>query len=370
MTPPCRLAPTFLAMTLPNSPVLPKLRGALYDIPMIGSTCLDAVDKTRLAPFIEIGSLAARKMPLHHVYRCLHAILARHLCAANAFVAVLEGEDRLRFPYYVDEKGAEDPLAIFPREGLTAHVLDRNTIVCASRDPGLLDRVSFIGERPEDWVGAPLRGRDGRPEGILCVQTYAAGSRYSDADLCLLEFAAEQLSVAIQLQHLDRDLATRKIEALEDRLTDLDTLYAGIHEIVTDLIPSARDCFIIARVDLAAVRFRPVFWRDLRDDWDNIDWPMDRGVSAYIYNESRHSFVYEKDVTVLPASLKGIGSMPAYWLGVPIWRGEDIIGIVIVQSYDDGEPITREDEAIMNSIAPCIASAITRTELFERTMQR
>lgn len=322
-----------------------------------------------LKPFLEIGRLVGQKLHLPLVYRRLHDILAREMPARNLFIAVLEGRDNLRFPYFADEREPEDQLATYPKEGLTAFVIDEGRTVCISRERGILDRVAFIGVAPVDWVGIPLRGRDGAVFGILSVQTYEEGESYSDVDLELLEFSAGQLSIALQLQLYDRDIAIGRIASLLDETGDIEELYAGIHAVVSDLIPAARSCFIIARVDGAAMRFRPVYWRDINDDWDSIDWPIDRGFASYIYKVIRRAFVYERGRTAIPAEHIPIGTQPYYWLGVPLWNGSEIIGIVIAQSYDADEPVTREDEAMLSIVAPHIANAIIRTELYERTRQ-
>ncbi len=322
-----------------------------------------------LRPFLEIGKLAGRKLHLPLFCRGLHEVLARELPAKNLYIAVLEGKDNLRFPYFVDEREPEDQLANYPKEGLTAFIVDEGRTVWVGREPEILDRVNFVGERPVDWIGIPLRGRDGAVFGILAVQTYVEGEGYDHADLELLEFAAGQLSIALQLQHYDRDIAIGRIAALLDETGDLAEVYAGVHQIVADLIPAAKSCFIIARVDAAAKRFRPVYWRDINDDWDRIDWPIDRGFASYIYRGTQKAFVYERGRTKVPAEFLPIGTPPYYWLGVPLWNGTSIIGIAIAQSYDENDPVTREDEAMLSIVAPHIANAISRAELFERTRQ-
>jgi len=308
-------------------------------------------------------------MHLPLVYRGIQRILDSYMPAKNLYIAVTEGSEALRFPYFVDERETESQLANYPKEGLTAFVIDQARSVWIGKEPEILERVRFVGERPTDWIGVPLRGRDASTIGILAVQTYNEGECYRESDLDLLEFAAGQLSIALQLQLYDREIAISRIAALVDEASDLMELYGGIHRVVTDLIPAAESCFIIARIDEAERRFKPVFWRDVNDDWDNIDWPIDRGFSSYIYKVTHEPFVYERGKTEIPEIFIPIGTQPYYWLGVPLRNGDQIIGIVIAQSYDAESPVTREDEAMLSSVAPHIAQAIRRTELYERTIK-
>jgi len=317
-------------------------------------------------PYIEIGLMVGRRKHLPALYSHLHAILSREMPARNMFVAILEGEQKLRFPYYVDERDTEDQLADYPKEGLTAFVMDEDRTVHLRLEPGILGTVDVIGELPVDWVGVPLRGRDGAVSGMLAIQSYRDGETFGDDDVRLLEFAAGQLSMAIQLQQFDRDLAINRIAALVDETVDLDELYEGVHGIVADLIPAARSCFIIAMVDAAAERFRPVFWRDSQDDWDAIDWPLDRGFAGYIYNVQKKPFIFERGRTKAPRDYQPIGAPPYYWLGVPLWNPREMIGVVIAQSYEMDNPVTREDMAMLSIVAPHIANAIGRSEFYAR----
>ena len=327
----------------------------------------DDRERAVLRPFLEIAKLVGGKLSLPLLYRRFHEILAREMPAKNLYIAVIEGPESLRFPYFIDEREAEDQLANYPKEGLTAFVIDEGRSIHIGREPKILESVAFVGERPVDWVGIPLRDRDGAVSGILSVQTYKEGEFYDEWDLELLEFAAGQLSIVLELRLYDRNLAISRIATLLDETSDLLELYKGIHGVVSDLIPAAKGCFIIARVDAAAKHFLPVYWRDLHDDWDRIDWPIDRGLSSYIYRVTKSPIIFERGKTKLPAEFLPIGSPPFYWLGVPLWNSREIIGIVIVQSYDSDDPVTREDEAMLSIVGPHIANAINRTELYERT---
>jgi hypothetical protein len=285
--------------------------------------------------------------------------------ASNMFVALLEGADGIRFPYYVDEIEPEDQFSVYAKAGLTAYVLDAGTPVWIGREPDVLDKVEYIGPRPSDWIGIPLADRAGQVFGALVVQTYEAGGAYDEDDLRFLVFSASQLALAIQLQRLDRDMAIERIAALVDETTELDDLYPRLHEIVASLIPVARRSFVIARIDEEAGRFRPVYWRDERDDWDAVDWPLDRGMSGYICRVACESFIYEEGRTPAPPGFIAIGAPPRFWLGAPLRSGGRIIGVVFTQSYEAESPITRDDEATLVSICPHLAQAIGRLEFFE-----
>jgi GAF domain-containing protein len=326
-----------------------------------------ALKKDRTEAYRNISRLTSSRLHLPIVYRKIHDILKKVMDAENLYIAVLEGRNHLRFPYFIDNLEPENDLQIYDKGGLTGYAIDRGIVTWIGREPDLLDRVAFLGPRPSDWIGVPMLSREGERAGLFAVQTYAEGGRYDDDELDLVEFAARQVSLALQLHLYDRELAVNRIGALVDESLELGDLYRGIHRIVADLIPAADSCFLIARIDEEAGRFKPVFWRDSEDDWDSIVWPLDRGLSAYVCSVLRDSFIFERGKVSVPEGVKPIGTMPRSWLGVPLFHGDKIIGLVVVQSYRDDDPITREDKATLSAVAPHIAAAIDRAELFELT---
>jgi len=319
--------------------------------------------------YIGILRLVNSRLSLPLVYGGCHGLLKSRMPAANMYVCIQEPDGLLRFPYYVDERFSEGPLGTFPKAGLTAYVIDTHHRYWISRDARPPASYVPVGPLPEDWIGVPLFDRDGAVLGVLAVQTYQTGTRYGDDDLAFVEFAAQALSLAIQLARQDRERAVHRIAALVEDTVDIADLYSRIHEIIGDVIPASRKNIIIARVDESSGTFKTVYWRDQKDDFSTMYWPLDQGFSGYIYRISHTSFIFENERTQIPHEVIPIGSPSKYWLGSPLFSQEKIIGIVVIQSYDESEAITKEDEYTLNSICPYIASAINHTELLARLLK-
>jgi GAF domain-containing protein len=316
--------------------------------------------------YLKVLSSVNSRASLPVVYASCHEALAARMPAADMYISLVEG-DKLRFPYYVDRINAESTLTILPREGWTGYVLDRAERYWMSVDPPPPDGVAPIGTVPSDWLGVPLVDRGGAPIGVLAVQTYEPGASYGDDDVAFVEFVAGAVSLAVQLATQDRELAIRRIAALVDDALDLRDLYAGIHEIMKSVLPASRRNIVIAKVDEDAGMFRPVYWRDEKDDFDALPWTLDSGFCGYIYGHLKSSFVFEAGKVPIPPEVRPIGYPPKYWLGAPLLGRDRIIGVVIVQSYDQDEAITKEDQYTLDGICPYIAEAIGATELFQRS---
>lgn len=317
----------------------------------------------------DVLRLVNSRLSLPLVYAGVRRILSRRMPAANMFVSLIEGEG-LRFPYYIDEFEPEDTLDFFPKEGWTGYVIDRQARYWSTRDTAPPASITPVGPLPKDWLGVPLMDRDGSTIGALAVQTYESESCYTEEDERFIQFTASVLSVAIQLARQDADIAIRRIAALVDEIVDLDDLYPRIQQILEYVIPAARKNLIFAKVDAGAGVFRPVYWLDEKDGKKISEWPLNHGLSGYIYGVRGKSYIYENGTTPLPPGVYSTGTDPSHWLGVPLYNQDRIIGVVVIQSYEPSEVITREDEYVLNSICPYIAAAISHTELFSLKMRK
>jgi len=316
-----------------------------------------------------LASLVASGMPLVGLYSGLQAILASRMPARNMFIALIEPPHNLRFPWFADEKIPESPLALYPYEGLTAFLMDRGRRLWKAEEPDFLELTTYVGVAPADWLGIPFRDRRGEVTGAIVVQTYDEGAGYSEEDAEFLEFASLQVSLAVQLHAQDSELAVRRIEELVEQTTELEHLYPGIHAIIAKLIPAARRSFMIARVDPKAGLFRLVYCRDEWEPGRVEPWNLGAGLSGFVYSTSPGFYIYEDGATPLPEGVSAIGDRPAaFWLGAPIRIEGEVTGVVIIQTYDRSEPITREDGLSLQSICPHIGQAIARTELFRHGM--
>lgn len=303
---------------------------------------------------------SGRSLP--DVYAASHVILSRRMPADSMYVCLKE-QGGMRFPYYVDEMDPSDSFTLHPVRGLTGFVLTEGKRYWMSRDEPPPQGFEPIGAIPSDWIGLPMLDARGEAFGVLTVQTYEAGRVYVDADAEFLACMATALSAAIRMARLERDLAISRIASFVEDTVDVADLYRMLHDTIAGIIPAARRNFIIARVDETAGAFRSVYWVDEMDADLYRTWPLDRGFTGYIYSVSRKPLVYIDGATELPREWPLFGTKPLYFLGAPLFVNETMLGIIAIQSYDHGRPITREDERALEAVSRYVAQAICRTEL-------
>ncbi len=159
---------------------------------------------------------------LDEFYGLIHEIITELMPAKNNFYIALFDEDSgiVRFPYFVDEFEKKPGPQKFGK-GLTEYVFRTGEPLLASPEvvKKLEDKgeIVLLGPPSIDWLGVPLKV-EGRTIGVLVVQSYTEGLRYSENEKNILIFVSEQVAMAI-----DRKQA-------EDTLRESEELYRSVVE--------------------------------------------------------------------------------------------------------------------------------------------
>src|SRR5436190_1417058 len=100
------------------------------------------------------------------------------------------------------------------------------------------------------------------------------------------------------------------------------------------------------------------------DKFDDVAPPqkLGRGLTAYALSQARPTLLYDEDVDRLceEGEVEAVGTAAAVWLGVPLRTPDGIIGVLVVQHYEDRSAYTERDIELLSSAAGQIALAIQR----------
>lgn len=189
------------------------------DGPILGvfGVALDVTERVRAervqSALYRIAQAAVTSQNLRELLRSIHGIVGELMSATNFYIALHHPEtNTLSFPYFVDEN--EDPPEPQPMDrGLTEYVLRTGKPLLATPDvfARLLaeGEVAQVGPDCLDWLGVPLTVKD-LTFGVLVIQSYTEGVRYTEADRDLLRFVSSQVAQVVDRRRTEESLLERE----------------------------------------------------------------------------------------------------------------------------------------------------------------
>jgi GAF domain-containing protein len=326
---------------------------------------------------------------LDELYSSIHHVLGELMPVENFYIALYDAnKDLISFPYYVDQYDTPPPPAK-PEHGLTEYILRTKKPLWAHESVfrQLVEKgeVQVVGSDSIDWIGVPLKVEE-RIIGVMVAQSYTEGVLYNQDDLNLMEFVSTQVAVSIERKKAEDALRVSLVEtrkhaerlALLNRIAraisttlNLDMLLEIVYQEVTSVVPA--DSFFVALYDLQTdqLDFRIRVDRDVREE-PHFRPLKGSALTALVVNSRKSLLIrdYEQEKDLLPAmTLWGTGQPSQSWLGVPMLLGEEVVGVISVQSYNSYAFGEREQE-LLSTIADTVAVAIENARLYEAEKRR
>ena len=166
-----------------------------------------------------------------------------------------------------------------------------------------------------------------------------------------------------------------QLSELSSSITDLDAFYQGLESVIKTLL--ATDSFNIALLtpsnELQFTYCHNPVEKRLHED---LDVAKGRKSLTGLVLESQapiHCSAKERMALAKADKIVLYGSVWTDWLGVPLKRGEQVIGVISLQSYDKKRYFSEENCQILEFIAEHLVTAIDRVrsrELLESSIQQ
>ncbi|HEY2347241.1 MAG TPA: GAF domain-containing protein [Xanthomonadaceae bacterium] len=354
------------------------------------------------AVVLDISKRSAHCKDLRVFYRAVHAAIARIMSARSFYIALYDAAaNGIRFAYRVDEKDeVPEPDELFPLQ--PSHV-SPTSMVIRSGKPLVISREEIVarntqgrswgaGAPAEHWVGMPLIGNDGAVFGAIVVQSYVPGFRYSEEDVALFGLmtehvadAVEQVQFAARLERaiadrtssLEREIAERRnaenlqrvlyeISALSVKDIDLDAFYLELHRIMGELMYAKN--FAVVLYDPATEMVRFPYYADEKDAMPPTTYrrPAGDGLTGYVMKARAPQCIDQRRYQELAQSgqlVNVIGSTDFnVWMGAPLAYQDQMLGAIILQSYDAQIGYDERDLKLLNFVADHIAAALSRKQ--------
>jgi GAF domain-containing protein/CheY-like chemotaxis protein len=228
-------------------------------------------------------------------------------------------------------------------------------------------------EPGESWLAVPILARD-QPTGVV-IFTDERSNAFSEADERLAATIASSMGVALENARLVEETRQRASElaivndisqAVASQL-DLDQLIKNTGEQLrttfrADIVYIAllnRDTGMIDfpyRVERGKVAPRPAM-------------PLGEGLTSQIL-EAREPLLLNRADQFESVEGRRIGTSAKSYLGVPIFVGDEAIGVISVQSIEEEGRFGTDDARLMSTIASNVGSAIRNAQLYRESQRR
>ena len=358
--------------------------------------------QARYTALFQLNQLSQECNELDSFYPQVHSTIASLMTAKNFFIVLYDQTfDTLEFVYYIDEKD-EKPIGIIDYRDYDGSFTN---LVIESKQPLLLTpelekqlfdnyKIKHFGARGTDWLGVPLL-QNGLVIGTITIQSYDENIRYNETDLNLLTFAAQHVVGAmVRLQDQQRlknavNARTKELmaqirereksELLQESLyriselttdieLDIDTFYSKVHNIIGQLINAKN--FFIAKYDKESVTLSFSYYVD-ENSPDLVKDFKPRKLSN-LYSElvlRRRETVLLTNKDMMKLYLEGETKKPHQdihsWLGVPLIYSGQLLGVMVLQSYEVKTIYNQQDAELLNFVSNHVSVAIKRRELAE-----
>ena len=168
-----------------------------------------------------------------------------------------------------------------------------------------------------------------------------------------------------------------RISELASSVRDMNQLYASVHAIIGELM-SAHNFYICLYDHTSDTVEFPYFV----DEYDHIDTvsrlpaeKLKRGITGYLLRTGEPQLLTEENFTELVrrGEIDKMGSLGVDWLGVPLLSNGQVIGAMVVQSYQSDVRYATQDLELLMFVSQHVVNALERfrqRELMQAEIKR
>ncbi|MBN1483416.1 MAG: GAF domain-containing protein [Chloroflexia bacterium] len=322
-----------------------------------------------LASLEQVGRAISGTLDLGELFERIYEQTSRLMDTTNIYMALYyEESDEWEMMLYIED-GERQPS--MPRmkvgSGLTGWIIRH-------REPLLLKRgaseflrqqgIERIGRPSLSWLGVPMLLAE-KVVGVIGIQSYEEEYAYDEGHMRILATIARQAAVAVENARLFRERERRiaELAGLEEMgraisgILDLEELVERIHEQTSRLLDT--DDLYIALYDTEAdeISFPLAFEHGERRRW--LARKRGQGLTEHVIQQRRPVWLHGNVRAELEArGIEAIGEVPKAWLGVPILVGDQAIGVIAVQNFEDELAFDEGHVGILQAISRQISVAI------------
>ncbi|MCP4344800.1 MAG: GAF domain-containing protein [Desulfobacterales bacterium] len=360
----------------------------------------------------KISEAAHTVKKLKELYPLIHNIVSELMPAKNIYIALYDSAAKIIiFAYFFDEYDGK-PDYRKNMNGVTEYILRTEKSLMGSselfKQLRIEKGIEVVGRVPENFLGVPLKTQN-KTTGVLAVQTYSKEIIYGESEKNVLIFVSEQIAMAIERVRAEEELEkyrdhleeivkerTERLKKLNHRqrvLIDLEqkltsTIQLNENQILQLIYQDASelmdtDNMYIALYDESTdtVRFglvykegRKINTKEGEEEEGYKPRSGGQGKTEYIikarqpifhptlaeskawYEESEH-LAYDR--SILPS-----------WVGVPMIKGEKVLGVIATYNPIQEHVYSKDDLKILQAMANLAAITLDNARLYSEKVQQ
>lgn len=140
----------------------------------------------------------------------------------------------------------------------------------------------------------------------------------------------------------------------------LDELFDLIRTELSKIIDTKN--FFLALFDAETNHLELPYFRDEKDSFDH--FPAAKTLSALVIRKKTSLLLLEPEIKRLvnDGEINVVGSAAKVWLGIPLMVEGEVLGLMVVQNYENENAITEEHQHLLEMISPQISLSIKRKQ--------
>jgi PAS domain S-box-containing protein len=301
---------------------------------------------------------------------------------STAYVALYDAQKRLiTFPYWKEGDLRHDMPPMPLGEGLTSRIIEGRQPLLVTQDAAKATQELggvLTDDRPvQSYMGVPLTVGE-NVLGVLSVQTDERAGAFSESDVRLLTTIASNVSVAVQ--------NARLFARTQQQVAELGTINT-----LSQALTTQRD--VQALIDLVGTKVTEIFHLDalvalydrntqmisvpyfIGDDGTRLtidSFPFGRGYSSYVIHTKKALVINQESDREQLGEFAPVqaGAVALSWLGVPILSGDEVLGVIAVQSSHHHNLFSENDARLLSTIAANTGVSLQNARLFEQAQKR
>jgi PAS domain S-box-containing protein len=336
---------------------------------------------TELAVVNEISRTLTSTQDIGQLFVTIHQQVGRLFEASNFYIATYDGGDEWSLDYQIERNQLQPTVKHKLGRGFTSYILQ-------TRQPLLIrstqEYAAFhekhdlprIGEPAKSWMGVPLLVA-GNITGVIGIQSYEREGLYDEHNVALFSTIGTQAAAAIQNARLLQEarLRANELAALNELSQTLasqlsvNQVLEGVWHGVSRLLDTTNFYIALYDPERQEISF-PINASESVLDKEITVMPASQGITGHIIRTGRPLLIKE-DVqgTLDRLGLENVGEGAQSYLGVPIVLGDQVLGVVAIQSYTKARSYNDHDQNLLMAIAGQTTIALQNARLFEQVQR-